>query len=296
MFLLLVLVFIDQKKNILLGLVKLRLVILSFASLLIFILLNFSATGCLIYPVEKVCFSNTFNWAVKADVIKYLNLHYELWSKAGRGPNFVVANPEEYISSFNWINNWFLEYFYGKFTDFLLVILAILIIFILFFIKILNNISLTSITKNNFLILYLTTIIIFLIWFMNFPTLRYAGYIVTYLIFILPFCFILDKRIDFSKKENLKRIFIILIISYSIFLVKNVTRIHSKMNLEANSHHNFLNFPFYWVKEQNFKKIEIDGYSLNSTTGACWNIEPTCVRDTSNLKIKVKYNYVFYLK
>ena len=50
----------------------------------------------------------------------------------------------------------------------------------------------------------------------------------------------------------------------------------------------FSNFPFYWVKEQNFKKIEIDGYSLNSTTGACWNIEPTCVRDTSNLKIKVK--------
>ena len=101
----------------------------------IFVLLNFSATGCLIYPVEKLCFSNIFDWALKDDVVKYLNLHYELWSKAGRSPNFVVENPAEYISGFNWINNWFLEYFIGKFTDFLLVIVTILIIFSLFFIK-----------------------------------------------------------------------------------------------------------------------------------------------------------------
>ena len=131
---------------------------------------------------------------------------------------------------------------------------------------------------------------------MNFPTLRYAGYIVTYLIFILPFSFIINKKLNVSKKENLNILFIILIISYSIFLLKNVQRVHSEMNLNANSDHNFLNFPFYWVKEQQSKKIEIDGYSLNLTNGACWNIEPTCIRDTHNLRIKIRNNYVFFVK
>ncbi len=296
LFLLATLIFIDQQKKIFLGLFKMRLFIISFASLLIFIFLNFSATGCLMYPVENLCFGNSFDWALKNDVIEYLNLHYELWSKAGRTPNFVVENPSEYITGFNWINNWFLEYFYGKFTDYLLVIFTIILIFSLFFYKNYKNINSKIIPRNYFLILYIITIIIFLIWLMNFPTLRYAGYIVTYLIFILPFCYIVDKKINFSKKENLRRILVILIISYSIFLLKNVSRIKSEINLSANSDHNFLNFPFYWVKEQQSKKIEINGYSLNLVEGACWNIKPTCIRDTHNLKLKVKNNYVFYIK
>ena len=93
LFILIVLILNDQKNNIF-WISKKRLVILSLASLLILILLNFSATGCLIYPVEKLCFSNSFDWALKEDVIKYLNLHYELWSKAGRNPNFIVENPK----------------------------------------------------------------------------------------------------------------------------------------------------------------------------------------------------------
>ena len=224
---LVILISIDQKRKIILEILKIRLFFMSFSALLIFILLNFSATGCLIYHVEKLCFSNTFDWALKDEVVKYLNLHYELWSKAGRNPNFVVENPAEYISGFNWIYNFFLEYFIGKFTDFLLVILIILIIFSLFFIKNFNKSHSTIILKNNFLILYTTSIIIFLIWLMNFPTLRYAGYIVTYLIFILPFCFIIDKKVDFSKKENLKKyllfnnfLFYIFAKKYPEFIVK----------------------------------------------------------------------------
>ena len=256
LFLLVLLILIYQKKTFF-GLLNIRLFTISFAPLLIFVFLNFSATGCLIYPVEKLCFGNSFDWALKDDVIKYLNLHYELWSKAGRNPNFIVENPTEYIVGFNWINNWIVDYFYGKFTDYLLVILFIIIIYSLFFYKNYENINFTNITRNKFLIIYITTIIIFLIWLMNFPTLRYAGYIVTYLIFILPFSFIINKKLNVSKKENLNTLFIILIISYSIFLLKNVQRVHSEINLNANSDHNFLNFPFYWVKEQQSKKLKL---------------------------------------
>ena len=66
----------------------------------IFIFFNFSATGCLIYPVEKSCFYDKFDWALNPEVVKYLNFHYELWSKGGLGPNHSVEDQEEYIIFF----------------------------------------------------------------------------------------------------------------------------------------------------------------------------------------------------
>lgn len=295
LFIIVVIFFDDNKKKIILELFNIKLIIITILPLLIFILLNFSATGCLIYPVEKLCFNSTFEWALKDDVISYLNLHYKAWSKAGIGPNYTVENPAKYILGFNWIHNWFLKYFLGKFTDFLLVTSIILLVFYLFFIKNFKNTDLIIIKKNKFLVLYVTSIIIFLVWFMNFPTLRYAGYIITYLIFVLPFCFIIDKKLIFSRKENLNKILIILIISYSIFLFKNVSRIKSELNLDKNSDNNFLNFPFYWIKEKNYEKVVINGHSFNSTNGSCWSIKPTCIKNSSQLRVKVKNNYIFYL-
>ena len=206
------LILIENKKKILRGLFNKNLVILSSASLSIFLFFNFSATGCLIYPIEKLCFSNTFEWSLDKEVVKYLNLHYELWSKAGRGPNFIVENPSEYIQKFNWFSHWLSEYFYGKFTDYILVIFTILLIFFVFFIKNNSKNNLHEISKKKFLLFYLTIIIIFFIWLINFPTLRYAGYLITYLLFILPFAFIVNKKIDLFTKQNLNKMFIILII------------------------------------------------------------------------------------
>ena len=69
------------------------------------------------------------------DVVKSLNIHYELWSKGGMGPNFKVDNPENYIESLNWIPNWISVYFFNKFSDYLLVISFIIFVFISFFYK-----------------------------------------------------------------------------------------------------------------------------------------------------------------
>ncbi len=290
-----VLILIDQKKKIIIGIFQKNLIFLSIASLSIFLFFNFSATGCLIYPVEKLCFSEKFEWSLDSEVVKYLNLHYELWSKAGRGPNFIVENPSEYIKGFNWFGHWLSEYFYGKFTDYILVILTIIFIYFIFFSKSLSKNNKFEISKKKFLLFYLTIIIIFLIWLFNFPTLRYAGYIITYLVFILPFVFVINKKIDLFTKKNLNKIFILIIISYSIFLLKNITRINSEINLAKNLDHNFSNFPFYWVKDQNYQKIIIDNHNLNKVEGACWNTKPTCVRGIHNLRVRLKNNYIFYV-
>ena len=79
---------VKTKKFYLVNLVKPNFLILAILSLIGFIFLNFSATGCLIYPVEELCFSGKFDWALSSEVVKYLKFHYEIWSKGGIGPNF----------------------------------------------------------------------------------------------------------------------------------------------------------------------------------------------------------------
>ena len=116
-----------------------------------------------------------------------------------------------------------------------------------------------------------------MLWFFNFPTLRYSGYPVVYLIIILPFSLYVSNRIDLSNKTNLKKISIILLISYSIFMFKNISRISNEFKLPVTSHHNFKSFPFYWVKNQKFDKIRVDNHQLYLVKGKCWSVPSTCV-------------------
>ena len=137
--------------------------------------------------------------------------------------------------------------------------------------------------------------VIFLLWFMNFPTLRYAGYIIVFLLIVFPYSIYVMKKINFSKKNNLKKLSVIFIISYAIFLFKNVSRINNEFNLSVDVHHNFDNFPFYWIKKNKFQKVKLDEHQLYLTEGSCWAVPSTCVRDLSNLKILKRYNYIFYI-
>ena len=238
-----------------------------------------------------------FDWALSTEVVKYLNFHYEVWSKGGLGPGFSIENQEQYIKNFNWIPNWINVYFIGKFSDYLLVTISIIIIFFFFFCKELLFHRKKKNNKNiNYLFFYISIIIIFLLWLFNFPTLRYSGYAVVYLIIILPFSLYASNRVDFSKKTNLKKISIIFLISYSIFMYKNISRISNELKLPVASHHNFKSFPFYWVKNQKFDNIKIDNHELYLTNGKCWSVPSTCVRDINSIHIRKKNNYIFYSK
>tara|TARA_B100001121_G_scaffold301072_1_gene311722 strand:+ start:543 stop:2249 length:1707 start_codon:yes stop_codon:yes gene_type:complete len=287
---------VKNKNFFFLNLIKSNFLIFIFAPLAIFIFLNFSATGCLIYPVKTLCFSEKFDWAVSSDVISYLNFYYELWAKGGAGPNISVENSEDYIKNINWLPHWFSVYFIGKFSDFLLVAIFLILVFSSFYIK--NIFSKKKIFKDvpRIKIFYLHLLLIFFLWFFNFPTLRYAGYIVVFLIIIYPFSVFAAKKIDFSVKENVKKLTIIFIISYSVFLIKNVTRINNELSISKNHHNNFANFPLFWIKDQKYEPIMIDGHKVNLTKGACWGIPSTCVKGSSYLKIKKKNNYIFYIK
>ena len=81
--------------------------------------INFTNTGCLLYPVVLTCFEN-IQWALPLDHISKMNDWYELWSKAGANPNFRVQNPEQYIFRVQLDRELIDKYFFNKVFDFIL--------------------------------------------------------------------------------------------------------------------------------------------------------------------------------
>ena len=297
-FLIPVLVFLEtkDKKKYINYILKIKNLLFLVIPLILLILFNFSSTGCLLYPVNFTCFSNSFGWALNENTVVALSNHYELWSKAGRGPTYKVDNPEIYLNNLNWFSHWISNYFFTKVTDFIGVTFISLFFYYIFNlskIKYIRNSS--KISFNQFLKFYFIFIIIFLIWFLNFPTLRYAGYVIFFLTFSLPFIFYIDNKIYMSIKHDKKRIFTIIVLCFFVFLTKNLVRINKEFKIPETNHHNFKNFPFFWIDKVNYNKITRDSLSVYMVKDGkmCWNTPPTCVRN-ENFIMKEKYKFKFY--
>ncbi len=287
---------IKKRKEIILSLLKINYIIIIILPLSLFVFLNFSATGCLVYPVEALCFSNSFDWALNSQILEYLNFHYEIWAKGGRGPGIDgMTNQEEYIMYLNWLPHWVNVYFVGKFSDYILVTAIIILIFSIFYYKEIFLIKKKVSSWNyNYFFFYLYLLAIFLFWFLNFPSLRYAGYLIIFLLLIFPYSIFMLNKIDFTDKKILRKLSIIFLISYSVFIFKNISRINSELQLNEVDHNNFKNFPLFWVNKKDFKKIEINGHNLYLTNGKCWDVPSTCIRSLGSLKIEKNNNYIFY--
>jgi len=236
--------------------------------------LYFINTGCLIYPVAFTCFEN-FSWSIPLDQVKAMNNWYEQWSKAGAGPNFRVENPEIYIQNFNWVGNWFEEYFFNKVSDFILgLIVLFFIFFIVFFIKHnKNKVIKSNIKKKNIFLVYLTILLLFLEWFYNHPALRYGGYILVFLIFSIPFSVFIEKYLVSSNSELVKKKFkIIFILVLTIFLTRNIDRIVKENSIYEKIYFNNVNYLMntsYFRVDKQFKSLEKNYYECKNTGRKC---------------------------
>ena len=242
-FFLVIFYFQKNKINFLFNLFKNKIFYL--CSFLIFLLLmiNVFNTGCLIYPMPISCIQS-FSWSIPIEEVRHMNQWYQQWSKAGAGPNFRVENPEEYIKNFNWITNWFKMYFFNKVSDYLLALLFLTTIFILTLRTQINHI----IEKRKFFIIYIFLIFLFIEWFFYHPALRYGGYHLIALLVFIPIAIYLENRMIINSSAVIKiKVFIVII--FSIFLIKNVTRI----NFEKKKYnYNFFSYPSYNLEFQNF--------------------------------------------
>ena len=153
---------------------NLKAVICYLSFIVLFIIHNFINTGCVIYPVEISCIGDKFFWSLESQEITRNNIWLESWAKAGASPNYKVENLNEYIKGLNWVTNWYKNYFVGKVSDFLFIVILINLIIFFSFNKKLNLKN--DLIKVRKLLIFLSFLAL-LIWFFKHPSLRYGGYL-----------------------------------------------------------------------------------------------------------------------
>ena len=123
----------EKKLQLLFYTIKDKLFYMFLILFLLVISVYFLNTGCLLYPVSFTCFDGLV-WSIGSYETSIMNDHYQLWSKAGKTPNFNTEEPNLYLENFNWLNNWFNLYFFNKVSDFLvgIIFLSVLVIFIFY--------------------------------------------------------------------------------------------------------------------------------------------------------------------
>ena len=68
------------------------------------------------------------------------------------------------------------------------------------------------------------------------------------------------------------------------------------MNTPGDHHHNFKNFPFYFVRNLPYREVMINNNKVYEVLDGqmCWATPSTCVRGTDRLNIKNIKGYKFY--
>ncbi len=266
-----------------------KLIIILSIFFLIFLFINFSNSGCFLYPLKQSCFDN-FSWSKGSYVAaEHYSKWYELWAKSGATPNYRIDDPENYIKLLNWVPNWFSNYFLGKGIDVTLILLTIVLIY-LFFLKKNKKIYLEM---NISYSVYFFLILLLMTWFYKHPDLRYGGYVLYALFIFIPFSYYLTRS---YKIETKKFLIPILVLSALTFNIKNVLRINNQI-IDQRELYSFKNFPFFNVINPQFEIIRLNDDSkayLISDKEKCWATPSPCL--SGLLKRKTLNNFqIFYL-
>ena len=240
--------YLEKKIDFVIYLFKQKIFYIFIFLLFLIVSIYFFNTGCLIYPAPTTCI-NSLEWSIGSEETSRLKLHYNLWSKAGKTPNFVIDDPELYLKNFNWVSNWISMYFFNKMSDFLLGIFTLIfLIYFLFY----NKNKINHITKKDFkyiLIIYSFLFVVFIEWFLNHPSLRYGGYVLIASLFFIPLCFVLQK-FENNNHISTKKINALLLITILIFSFRNYSRINNEID---KYDYQPLKNPYYYVDDNHFR-------------------------------------------
>ena len=219
------------------------------------ILTNFFNTGCLLFPEKKTCFFD-MPWSLSLDTVEYLRIHYENWAKAGSGAGYALKQADKlnYISNFNWVENWIEKFFFNKVSDFIYALFFMSIIFVALF----KSSKSQIIYKRNYILIFFLLLAILTIWFLVHPLLRYGGYHLFFLIIFIPLSFFLEK---FNKGiKNLDRkILTIVMITAFVFIGRNASRLAKEYKIYSYNPLINVNYPIKGGKSGSFrmqKRIE----------------------------------------
>ena len=252
---------------------------------------HFIFTGCFISPLSTTCFGDYFFWADGAEQYKEIAIWLEQWAKAGAGPNFRVEDPLDYIQNFNWVSTWIKNYFIGKVSDQLSILLTVFILTIFMFksFKFKNKISI----DKKIIFFYSIILIIFLIWFLKHPQLRYGGYSIVFLTISFPLALIMTTLKD-SENFNYKFKYLVILVIL-IFNIKNIYRINNEFN--RADLYKFDDFPFFAIEKKEFISEKFNsGLTLFRTDGHCWGTPSPCAAHKGELNVKKINGYYFFYR
>ena len=286
-----ILIYFIKKKDLeIFKIFNIKICIYFFSFLFLILLHNFISTGCLIYPVSKLCVGSYYDWSLAINEVERLANWLDLWSKAGAAPNFKVDNIENYLSGFNWVSNWIDKYFFNKVSDYLLVLFFSSLLVIFFFKKLFSK-SIKFKTKYFYISLFISVFSLFfvLFWFINHPSLRYGGYIpIAIFVFSLISFFISDLDLPKNFYRNAQILIILVIL---VFNVKNINRIYSEFN--RIDQYKFNSFPYFFVKEKEYSPQYFKNkVYLNVTEKYCWSVPSPC--SNTIYEIKKKNGFTFF--
>jgi hypothetical protein len=277
--------FFINVKNLIKYFLNARSILVSFFTLLLLTSINISYTGCGIYPIKQTCFFDKISWAIDEKTVEHLSMWYNLWSKAGAGPTHGVDNPEIYIQKFNWVSNWYYLYFEYKGYETLLGIVVIFILLsVIFYSK--NIKSPKKNDKKIISILYVLSFILLFEWFYNHPSLRYGGYYLFCFFFFIPFSYLISRyKLNYNRIKT--SVFSLIVISFLVFNIKNISRINKEQDMFKNDKNNF--FPLFYAPVQTFKTIELENninvYFPTSGDG-CYVTKTPCVGGADGIYTK----------
>ena len=274
-----------------------RFLFISSLSLASLIFYNFASSGCLLYPISNTCFYETISWTLKEETVNHMKTHYNTWSKAGLGAGYGVSDQLGYLENFSWIKNWFSKYFFTKVSDFLLLIIFIILITFFTFKK--NFVQKEKAFKQskNFIFFQILFFIVLSFWFLNFPTLRYAGYTIVFLFLVFPFCLYLSNKVELSFLVVKKKFFVLFVISLLVFNIKNLSRLNNELSIDVSQNHNFSNFPFFWIKDVKYQYFKSENliYNIVERGNKCWATPSVCITSDGTKTKKIK-NYIIHFK
>ena len=187
---------------------------------------TFINSSCFAFPLTFTCFEN-LPWSIEKSVIKEAKIRFELWSKGGASPGYIVDDRINYIKNLNWFSNWINIYFFNKVSDFLL---GLILMSLIFYFTFKSKLYDPKKKENKITTIYFFLIVIFLEWFFKHPTLRYGGYHIIALLFFIPISTQLNNYI-IDYKDYFKKSIILVLITLSIFIARNLNRLYDENKL-----------------------------------------------------------------
>ena len=278
--------------------------LLPLSVLVLWFVKNILNTGCIIYPIENLCFE--FRWSNfdYTNNISYLSTGAEAWSKSWPELSDKQQNVigfYEFNSNFNWVSTWLSSHF--------LFIIKTISPYFLFITSLALTIMYLSTKKKENKIFDRKIFIIFLLifigtigWFLKAPVYRF-GYSYIIITINLIFSIFLFKNFELKNNQKIKKLILYVTIIFLLaFMSKQFLRIEKKWDS------NYTNYPWpkYFSFNQQNQRIELKTIEKNNkiyyymplNTLCFYSLSP-CTHEEPDKQLEMSDSFgykIFYFK